>query len=110
MPEYLHPGVYIEETSFRGKPIQGVGTSTAGFVGAATSPAGRGTGKRTRTVLAYRVDGRHLCFSQYTPGDYMCESCPETTKLNCIQNTPGAKAEEQMDYRLVQLHSALSGS
>ena len=24
MPEYLHPGVYIEETSYRGKPIQGV--------------------------------------------------------------------------------------
>ncbi|ATY30921.1 phage tail sheath family protein [Sphingomonas psychrotolerans] len=35
MPEYLHPGVYIEETSYRGKPIQGVSTSTAGFVGAA---------------------------------------------------------------------------
>lgn len=33
MPEYLHPGVYIEETSYRGKPIQGVSTSTAGFVG-----------------------------------------------------------------------------
>lgn len=35
MPEYLHPGVYIEETSYRGKPIQGVSTSTAGLVGAA---------------------------------------------------------------------------
>jgi phage tail sheath protein FI len=35
LPEYLHPGVYIEETSYRGKPIQGVSTSTAGFVGAA---------------------------------------------------------------------------
>lgn len=34
MPEYLHPGVYIEETSYRGKPIQGVSTSTAGLVGA----------------------------------------------------------------------------
>ncbi len=35
MPEYLSPGVYIEETSFRGKPIEGVSTSTAGFVGRA---------------------------------------------------------------------------
>ncbi|WP_437285454.1 phage tail sheath family protein [Sorangium sp. So ce406] len=34
MPEYLSPGVYIEETSFRAKSIQGVATSTAGFVGA----------------------------------------------------------------------------
>lgn len=34
MPEYLSPGVYVEETSYRAKPIQGVSTSTAGFVGA----------------------------------------------------------------------------
>lgn len=33
MPEYLTPGVYIEETSFRSKSIQGVSTSTAGFIG-----------------------------------------------------------------------------
>lgn len=44
MPEYLHPGVYIEETSYRGKPIQGVSTSTAGFVGAARKG---GEGKAT---------------------------------------------------------------
>ena len=33
MPEYLAPGVYVEEISTRSKPIEGVGTSTAGFVG-----------------------------------------------------------------------------
>lgn len=33
MPEYLAPGVYVEEVSFRSKSIEGVGTSTAGFVG-----------------------------------------------------------------------------
>ncbi|MEO1623292.1 MAG: phage tail sheath family protein, partial [Cyanobacteria bacterium J06632_3] len=33
MPEYLAPGVYVEETSFRAKSIEGVSTSTAGFVG-----------------------------------------------------------------------------
>ncbi len=33
MPEYLSPGVYVEETSFRTKSIQGVSTSTAGFIG-----------------------------------------------------------------------------
>lgn len=33
MPEYLAPGVYIEEVSFRSKSIEGVSTSTAGFVG-----------------------------------------------------------------------------
>src|SRR5438132_7134186 len=34
MPEYLAPGVYVEEVSFRSKEIEGVSTSTAGFVGA----------------------------------------------------------------------------
>ncbi len=33
MPEYLSPGVYVEETSFRPKTIEGVSTSTGGFVG-----------------------------------------------------------------------------
>lgn len=33
MPEYLAPGVYIEETSFRAKSIEGVSTTTTGFVG-----------------------------------------------------------------------------
>ena len=33
MPEYLAPGVFLEETSFRQKTIEGVGTSTAAFVG-----------------------------------------------------------------------------
>ena len=33
MPEYLAPGVYVEEIEIGGKPIEGVSTSTAGFVG-----------------------------------------------------------------------------
>ncbi|TVQ32932.1 MAG: phage tail sheath family protein [Geminicoccaceae bacterium] len=33
MPEYLAPGVFVEETSFRPKSIQGVATSTTAFVG-----------------------------------------------------------------------------
>jgi phage tail sheath protein FI len=44
MPEYLSPGVHVEETSFRGKPIEGVSTSTAGLVGRArTGREGRPT-------------------------------------------------------------------
>src|SRR5580704_15292549 len=33
MPEYLTPGVYVEEVSFRAPSIEGVGTSTVGFAG-----------------------------------------------------------------------------
>jgi uncharacterized protein len=35
VPEYVAPGVYIEEVPFRSKSIEGVSTSTAGFVGPA---------------------------------------------------------------------------
>jgi phage tail sheath protein FI len=35
MPEYLAPGVFVEEVSFRAKSIEGVPTSTTGFAGLA---------------------------------------------------------------------------
>src|ERR671929_215139 len=38
MPEYLSPGVYIEEVNKGTRPIEGVGTAMAAFVGFA--PAG----------------------------------------------------------------------
>jgi phage tail sheath protein FI len=42
MPEYLSPGVYIQEVDSGPRPIEGVGTATAAFVGfAATGPANR---------------------------------------------------------------------
>ena len=41
MPEYLAPGVFVEETSFRSKSIEGVSTSTTAFVGPTrTGPVG----------------------------------------------------------------------
>jgi phage tail sheath protein FI len=43
MPEYLAPGVFIEETSFRQKSIEGVGTSVAALVGPTRSGPLRGT-------------------------------------------------------------------
>lgn len=33
MPEYLAPGVYVEEVSFRAKSIEGVSTTTTGLIG-----------------------------------------------------------------------------
>src|SRR5882672_2502760 len=33
MPNYLSPGVYVEEVSSGSKPIEGVGTAVAAFVG-----------------------------------------------------------------------------
>ncbi len=39
MPSYLSPGVFIEEIDSGAHPFEAVGTSTAGFVGAAPNPA-----------------------------------------------------------------------
>ena len=47
MPQYLSPGVYVEEVSFRSGTIEGVSTSTAGFVG----PTRFGPTSGTPTVL-----------------------------------------------------------
>jgi uncharacterized protein len=41
MPRYASPGVYVEEVSGGARPIGAVGTSTAGFVGAAPDPTAR---------------------------------------------------------------------
>src|ERR1041384_7034178 len=43
MPEYLHPGVYVEEVDAGPKPIEVVSTSTAGVVG--VTERGPTTGK-----------------------------------------------------------------
>src|SRR5690242_221052 len=37
MPEYLAPGLFVEEIDSGSKPIEGVGTSTAAFIGYAKS-------------------------------------------------------------------------
>lgn len=42
MPEYLSPGVYVQEVDSGPRPIEGVGTATAAFVGfAPTGPSNR---------------------------------------------------------------------
>ena len=38
MPEYLHPGVYIEEIERGPRPIEGVPTSTAALLGETEQP------------------------------------------------------------------------
>ena len=49
MPERLHPGVYVEEVSGGARPIEGVGTSTAAFIG----EAARGIPDRAHFVTSF---------------------------------------------------------
>src|SRR5436190_14837183 len=55
MPEYLHPGVYIEEIERGPRPIEGVPTSTAAFLGETE----RGPVK-PRMVTSYREYQRYF--------------------------------------------------
>jgi phage tail sheath protein FI len=63
MPQYLSPGVYVEEVPSAVKAIAGVGTSTAGFIGIVpdtpvpgerilNEPVGTGTGTKKNFKLA----------------------------------------------------------
>jgi phage tail sheath protein FI len=52
MPEYLAPGVYVEETSFRARSIEGVSTSTTAFVG----PTRRGPTTGTPELVTSYAD------------------------------------------------------
>jgi len=64
MPEYLTPGVYVEEFEIGARPIEGVSTSTAGFLGLAE----RGPYK---PVLVTSLAQYMRIYGGYTPGSYL---------------------------------------
>jgi uncharacterized protein len=67
MPEYLSPGVYIEEFEIGAKPMEGVSTSTAGFLGETergpTNPC-----LITSWLQYQRVFGGYFGNNKYLPG------------------------------------------
>lgn len=69
MAEYLSPGVYVEEFDSGGKPMEGVGTSTAGFIGAAQ----KGPTEGLPQLVTNFADFRRIyggCLSENEYGDY----------------------------------------
>ena len=66
MAEYLSPGVYVEEFDSGSKSMEGVGTSTAGFVGAAQrGPVGGVPQLVTNAADFHRKYGGYLSESQF---------------------------------------------
>ena len=62
MPNYLTPGIYIEEMSTGSKPIETVGASIAAFIGVAPNPKARpheafGINNWTQFIKEYSADG-----------------------------------------------------
>jgi phage tail sheath protein FI len=84
MPNYSSPGVYIEEVSAGARPVEAVGTSTAGFVGTAPdaaafhnkaeavnnwtefvkkfAPSGRASTHLAQAVFGFFLNGGRRCY------------------------------------------------
>ncbi|SFR54067.1 phage tail sheath family protein [Anaeromicropila populeti] len=69
MAEYLSPGVYVEEFASGGKPMEGVGTSTAGFIGLAEKGPIEGVPQLVTNFSDFkRTYGGYLSENEY--GEY----------------------------------------
>jgi uncharacterized protein len=68
MPNYLSPGVYVEEVEAGARPIEGVGTAVAAFVGFA--PQGP---VNTPTLVANWTQYTQA-FGEFVPGQYLAQA------------------------------------
>ncbi|MFI5684858.1 phage tail sheath subtilisin-like domain-containing protein [Streptomyces sp. NPDC051636] len=68
MPSYLSPGVYVEEVASGSRPIEGVGTSVAAFVGLAP------TGPLNEPTLVTNWSQYVAAFGEFTEGYYLAHS------------------------------------
>jgi phage tail sheath protein FI len=72
MPEYLSPGVYVEEYESGSVPMAGVGTSTAGFIGLAEKGPVIGKPQFVTSFSDYmRIFGSYLSESKYGDKRYL---------------------------------------
>lgn len=68
MPQYQSPGVYVEEVASGSRPIEGVGTSVAAFVGLAPS------GPLNEPTLVTNWTQYVAAFGEFTDGYYLAHS------------------------------------
>jgi hypothetical protein len=93
MPTYLSPGVYMEEVSSGSKPIEGVGTAVAAFVGfAEKGPVNEPTlvtnwTQFTHAVYGYFLNGEARPTSVHRrdgDGPPMAPNCPPATPASPV--------------------------
>src|SRR5262245_30019299 len=65
MPQYLSPGVYVEEVEAGSRPIEGVGTAVAAFVGLAAD------GPFNAPTLVTNWSQFTQAFGEFVPGSYL---------------------------------------
>jgi phage tail sheath protein FI len=105
MPTYLTPGVYIEEVPSGARPIEAVGTSTAGFVGVAPRAG------------AHLEDGKPEVVMIMSWSQFVQEFAEETYKMPTVQQrivdgklTPEAPKQDRIyTYKTTHLAAAVYG-
>ena len=68
MPTYLSPGVYVEEVEGGSRPIEGVGTAVAAFVGLAAH------GPYNTPTLVTNWNQFTQAFGEFVEGSYLAHS------------------------------------
>ena len=68
MPTYLSPGVYVHEVEAGTRPIEGVGTAVAAFVGLAAK------GPVNQPTLVSNWTQFSETFGDFVPGSYLAHS------------------------------------
>jgi phage tail sheath protein FI len=124
MPEYLSPGVYVEEVPPLARPIAGVGTSTAGFIGLVPSefevPIKRVTGELvkgadgTKTelpLLSYPVLATGKTFKirvddQEVPAQLLNEDPNKVSRVK-FETAPSKDATIKAEYVTVSRFAAV---
>ncbi|HEX2330570.1 MAG TPA: phage tail sheath C-terminal domain-containing protein [Candidatus Angelobacter sp.] len=96
MAEYLHPGVFVEEVSSGVRPIEGVGTSTAAFIGTTA----KGVPNKATFITSWAQFTR--AFGDLVPSSYLPyavsqffntggKRCYIVRALNVVSSTPATR-------------------
>jgi phage tail sheath protein FI len=97
MPEYLSPGVYVEEVDTGNKPIEGVATSTLGFLGITergpTEPAFISNfGEYRRTFGGYVKEGNKDRYLTFGVEGFFQNGGKRCFVARVVSNDPSTKA------------------
>jgi phage tail sheath protein FI len=121
MPQYLSPGVYVEEVEAGSRPIEGVGTAVAAFVGlAASGPFNEPTlvtnWSQFTQVFGDFVEGSYLAHAVYGYFNNGGGAC-YVARIGGNGTTPTARAEltsaadpALVAYRIVALEEGSGGN
>ena len=121
MPQYLSPGVYVEEVEAGSRPIEGVGTAVAAFVGLAQR------GPANAPVLVTNWSQYTAAFGDFMEGSYLAHAvygyflngggAAYVVRVGADESSPPARLElpsstdkSTPSFRVVALESGAGGN